>query len=106
MTVYIKTVWQKIKFCFTLHYHIELIICISKEEPVDPEPGNRESSEPETPEENQTKIVVSNLPSTAHDEYLQMFFENKRFKGCDVYSVEMDEDGTFAIIEFETPEGK
>ncbi|XP_060585886.1 protein mono-ADP-ribosyltransferase PARP14-like isoform X2 [Ruditapes philippinarum] len=76
-----------------------------EEEPADPEPENREPSEPETPEENQTKIVVSNLPSTAHDEYLQMFFENKRkFKGCDVYSVEMDEDGTSAIIEFETPE--
>ncbi|XP_060593084.1 uncharacterized protein LOC132747656 [Ruditapes philippinarum] len=78
---------------------------IKEEEPVDPEPENREPSEPETPEENQRKIVVSNLPSTAHDEYLQMFFDNKRkFKGCDVYSVEMDEDGTSAIIEFETPE--
>jgi RNA recognition motif-containing protein len=83
------------------------ITCVLEEEPADPEPENREPSEPETPEENQTKIVVSNLPSTAHDEFLQMFFENKRkFKGCDVYSVEMDEDGTSAIIEFETPEGK
>jgi hypothetical protein len=36
-----------------------------------------------------------------------MYFENKRkFKECNVYSVETDEDGTSAIIEFETPEGK
>ncbi|XP_053389475.1 protein mono-ADP-ribosyltransferase PARP14-like, partial [Mercenaria mercenaria] len=71
------------------------------EEPVD------KTEEPEMPvtEEKQTKIVVSNLPSSVHDEYLEMFFENTRKGGGGpVFHVDIDEENGTAIVEFEEPE--
>ena len=85
-------------------------LCIledTKEEPGSMEPVNREQFEHEVPEERQTKICVSGLPSDVDEEFIQMFFESKRnFKGCSVINVEIDEEGTSAIVEFEEPDGK
>ena len=56
-------------------------------------------------EEQVTKIWVENLPPTANEDYLTMFFENTRRQGGGtVKNVEMEGDA--AIVEFELPDGK
>ncbi|XP_053407776.1 protein mono-ADP-ribosyltransferase PARP14-like isoform X2 [Mercenaria mercenaria] len=71
------------------------------EEPED----KKEEPEMLVTDENQTKIVVSNLPSTVHEEYLEMYFENTRKGGGGpVFHVDINEENGTAIVEFENPE--
>lgn len=49
---------------------------------------------------------MSNLPSSAHEEYLEMFFENPKTFGVQVKNVELDEESNYAIVEFDDPDGK
>ncbi|XP_045190679.2 uncharacterized protein LOC123547554 [Mercenaria mercenaria] len=73
-------------------------------ETVHEEPAYKRPEEPEMQGagEKSTKIVVSNLPATAHDEYLEMFFENKKkYGGGTVLNVDIDEDNATAVVEFE-----
>lgn len=51
-----------------------------------------------------TKILVSNLPTTAGQEHIEMFFESRLFGGWAVANVELAENGESAIVEFEEPE--
>lgn len=53
---------------------------------------------------NSRKIIVSNLPSSAHDNYLEIFFESRKLGGWSVVDVEMIEDEAVAIVEFEDSE--
>ena len=53
-----------------------------------------------------TKLLVKNLPNTADEEFLEMFFEHtKRQGGGPVKHIKLYKEGSnFAIIEFEKPE--
>ena len=54
-----------------------------------------------------TKIVVKNLPPSASEQYLEMYFENtKRQGGGPVKAVEFYADDHVAIVEFESADGK
>ncbi|XP_053389478.1 uncharacterized protein LOC128552464 [Mercenaria mercenaria] len=70
---------------------------------------NKESAygteEPEMPDETLTKIVVSKLPSTVDEIYLEMFFEDeKKFgDGITVEHVDIDEEDATAIVQFDQP---
>lgn len=56
--------------------------------------------------ERPTKILVSDLPSTAHEDFLELFFENTRkYGGGPVFNIELDEENASAVIEFEDPDG-
>ncbi|XP_053390551.1 uncharacterized protein LOC128553429 [Mercenaria mercenaria] len=73
---------------------------------INEKPENK-TGEPEmlVTEEKQTKIVVSNLPSSVHVEVLEMFFENTRkYGGGPVFHVDIDEANGTATVEFEEPE--
>ena len=55
--------------------------------------------------EKSKTILVSNLPTRANKDYLEMFFENtKKQGGGPVKSVDMNEEEDAAIIEFFEPE--
>jgi hypothetical protein len=50
---------------------------------------------------------VRNLPSEVEEEYLQLFFENKRkYGGGDIQHIELDCENRRAIVEFEDAECK
>ena len=65
------------------------------------------SRQQSTTEEPPTVIIVRNLPPTASEQYLEMYFENtKRQGGGPVKTVEFDQEDSTALVEFEDPECK
>ena len=58
-------------------------------------------------EEPPTKIIVRNLPPSASEQFLEMYFENTRRQGGGpVTTVELYPDDNTALVEFETADGK
>ncbi|XP_052771004.1 protein mono-ADP-ribosyltransferase PARP10-like [Mya arenaria] len=54
----------------------------------------------------QIQLLVENIPEDVDKEIVQMFFESKRFKSCDVVDVDFDEKDRNAVVRFVKPEGK
>ncbi|XP_052770986.1 protein mono-ADP-ribosyltransferase PARP14-like [Mya arenaria] len=51
----------------------------------------------------QTKILVEDIPEGIDEEILEMYFEAKKLKSCEVISVDFDEEDRNAVIEFAEP---
>jgi len=55
---------------------------------------------------SQTSILVSGLPGNVDKDYLEMFFEHRRFGSGTVTNMELFLDQSFAIVTFSEPECK
>ncbi|WAR21733.1 PAR14-like protein, partial [Mya arenaria] len=51
----------------------------------------------------QTKILVEDIPEGIDEEILEMYFEAKKLKSCEVIGVDFDEEDRNAVIEFAEP---
>ncbi|WAR21762.1 LOW QUALITY PROTEIN: PAR10-like protein [Mya arenaria] len=51
----------------------------------------------------QTKILVENIPESIDEDALEMYFEARKLKCCQVVDVDLDEEERNAVIEFAEP---
>ncbi|WAR21752.1 hypothetical protein MAR_015726, partial [Mya arenaria] len=52
----------------------------------------------------QTQLLVEDIPEDVDKEILEMFFESRRFKSCEVIDVDFDEEDRNALVRFAKPE--
>ncbi|WAR21741.1 hypothetical protein MAR_015715, partial [Mya arenaria] len=52
----------------------------------------------------QTQLLVEDIPEDVDKEIIQMFFESRRFKSCEVIDVDFDEKDRNAVVRFAKPE--
>ncbi|WAR22519.1 FBX40-like protein [Mya arenaria] len=79
---------------FVQKYDISSTVLMGSEECV-------EGSDYVSQEEEKIKIMVENLPVSVDEEYLEMFFESRKFKGCVVVAVDLNSDLNNAIVTFQ-----
>ncbi|WAR21765.1 hypothetical protein MAR_015739 [Mya arenaria] len=52
----------------------------------------------------QTQLLVEDIPEDVDKEFVEMFFESRRFKSCEVIAVDFDEKDRNAVVRFAKPE--
>ncbi|WAR21738.1 hypothetical protein MAR_015712, partial [Mya arenaria] len=52
----------------------------------------------------QTQLLIEDIPEDVDKEFVEMFFESRRFNSCEVIDVDFDEKDRNAVVQFAKPE--
>ncbi|XP_052771706.1 uncharacterized protein LOC128211214 isoform X2 [Mya arenaria] len=72
--------------------------------PIDKTMGSDEMIADNGIDKAQTQLLVEDIPEDVDKEIIQMFFESRRFKSCEVIDVDFDEKDRNAVVRFAKPE--